>query len=640
MAKKIGKQLVRDIKLDYHFAVKENLAKILAEENIDVRIDNHETASFNVKDRILTIPMWRGISNYLYDMLIVHEVGHARYTPHEKWVKGIRELGQTIVDSYNKLYPNDKDAISIKAAETVAAGYINVVEDARIDRMQREKFPGSIKDYALGSKELLDRKFFGEELQWKTLADRINVFTKCSIHAPNVKFSEIEHTILNEVFDNQTFEDVLVSAKKLVEHEIDEVSESAQKAQKAVDFSNFLEKLRVQTDQAVANNLKDLVKSSNNSVGNFKVETSTSLSGIVVSAENYLTMLGPSNVQDSYNLTETHSNFKNYISASVSRFEMYKAAADYTGKTEKNTGIVNTNSIHSYRYNEEIFQKAVIERASKNHCIVFIVDLSSSMASYFFEVMEQLYAMIRFCRNVRIPYEAYMFSNGIKNPGYMRQIKSAFKVTSVTRDNLKEVNCGDTLSLVNVFSHKNRLTKELHTFSRIMYKAKGGRTLYGMRGTPLDSTILITNVLVNDLIKKTNTEIPTVVFITDGESNNHIPYNGTDMMIKDEFDGKLYAVPRMTPQTVVFLEMLKNRTGANLINYFLCDPENSFSTITKYTKNYSRDFINRKYVSCDGKGFDKVHIFDTSNNEKMNRKTSIQMADTFARHIANTIRKT
>ena len=62
---------------------KSQLAKLLATENIEVQENAVQTASFDVKDRILTIPIFKEEqkSKHVYDMLVGHEVSHALHTP-------------------------------------------------------------------------------------------------------------------------------------------------------------------------------------------------------------------------------------------------------------------------------------------------------------------------------------------------------------------------------------------------------------------------------------------------------------------------------------------------------------------------------------------------------------------------------
>ena len=66
------------------FEIKETLAKLLATENLIVEHRKVSTASFDVENRVLTLPMWERASNLVYDLLVGHEVGHALYTPNER----------------------------------------------------------------------------------------------------------------------------------------------------------------------------------------------------------------------------------------------------------------------------------------------------------------------------------------------------------------------------------------------------------------------------------------------------------------------------------------------------------------------------------------------------------------------------
>ena len=57
--------------------VKSNLAKLLATENITVQQNNVKTASFDVVNRILTLPIFKTNSKDVTDMLVAHECAHA-----------------------------------------------------------------------------------------------------------------------------------------------------------------------------------------------------------------------------------------------------------------------------------------------------------------------------------------------------------------------------------------------------------------------------------------------------------------------------------------------------------------------------------------------------------------------------------
>ena len=92
------------------------LAKLLAKENIQIQHGNYSTAFFDVKNRILGLPKWKNRGKDVYDLLCGHEVGHALYTP---------------ADAFDK--PNGCNKM-----------LLNVVEDARIERMIQETYPGLI----------------------------------------------------------------------------------------------------------------------------------------------------------------------------------------------------------------------------------------------------------------------------------------------------------------------------------------------------------------------------------------------------------------------------------------------------------------------------------------------------------------
>ena len=65
--------------------IKSQLAKLLATEDIVVEHKRVECAQFNVRTRVLILPLWEKASDDVYDMLVGHEVGHALFTPDEEW---------------------------------------------------------------------------------------------------------------------------------------------------------------------------------------------------------------------------------------------------------------------------------------------------------------------------------------------------------------------------------------------------------------------------------------------------------------------------------------------------------------------------------------------------------------------------
>nr|BCU99784.1 MAG: hypothetical protein CM15mV30_0790 [uncultured marine virus] len=59
--------------------------------------------------------------------------------------------------------------------------------------------------------------------------------------------------------------------------------------------------------------------------------------------------------------------------------KMKKAADSYARASESKTGVINTNKLFSYKYNEDLFQKVMTTLDAKNHGMIFYLDWSGSM---------------------------------------------------------------------------------------------------------------------------------------------------------------------------------------------------------------------------------------------------------------------
>ena len=166
------------------FEIKDQLAKLLATEDLVVEHKKVLTASFNVSTRVLVLPMWEKASNNVYDMLVGHEVGDALFTP-------------------------NVDIASFKAPSS----YINVIEDARIEKLIKRKFPGLCKSFFRGYWELHEQDFFevqGLDSDEITLIDRINLFFKGN---SSIDFDSDEQVYVNRAAVTKTFQDVLELAR-------------------------------------------------------------------------------------------------------------------------------------------------------------------------------------------------------------------------------------------------------------------------------------------------------------------------------------------------------------------------------------------------------------------------------------------
>jgi hypothetical protein len=174
---------------------KDLLAKLLATENITVRHLDTKSASFDTENRVLTCPIWKDMDGFLYDLIFGHEIGHALYTPNKGWL------------DYQKQYGRNR------------VGFVNVIEDARIEKLIKRKFPGIRKSFVQGYKDLLDRNFFGiNELNGDTsqlnLIDRLNMHFKCGSQLV-IKFSEEEREFVKMTENAETWYDVVEITNKI-----------------------------------------------------------------------------------------------------------------------------------------------------------------------------------------------------------------------------------------------------------------------------------------------------------------------------------------------------------------------------------------------------------------------------------------
>src|SRR5210317_902909 len=183
--------------------VKSNLAKLLATENITVQHDKVSTASFDVKNRILTLPIFKEKSGDVYDMLIAHECSHALFTPYEEW--------EGITDSELR-------------------SYVNVIEDTRIDKLIQAKYPGVVKNYINGFDILEKKNFFG--LMGKDvnkdlmIIDKINIRSK-SLNRVPFSFTDQDNEWLSKVDSVVTFKDAVDLAKEMLAWQKEQVEEMA-----------------------------------------------------------------------------------------------------------------------------------------------------------------------------------------------------------------------------------------------------------------------------------------------------------------------------------------------------------------------------------------------------------------------------
>lgn len=189
------------------------LAKCLATENISIVHDpKAKTAAFDVTARILYLPLWKKMSPDLYDLFIGHEVGHAHETPAEGWHDAVC---------------NDK----------AKKNFLNVVEDVRIERKVKLRYPGLVSSFYKGYKELIDGDFFGIkgiDINKLPLIDRVNLHYKVG-HMMGVVFKEEEKDLVGRIYKAETWEDVERLANELFEANQKDMEDKEEELESMID---------------------------------------------------------------------------------------------------------------------------------------------------------------------------------------------------------------------------------------------------------------------------------------------------------------------------------------------------------------------------------------------------------------------
>ena len=531
--------------------VKGTLAKLLATENLTVEHRKVSTACFDVEKRLLILPIWKTASNNVYDLLVGHEVGHALYTPNEDFSSA----------------PKD---------------FVNVLEDARIERMMKVTYPGLRRSFFVGYRELWEQDFFGvknDDPNILSLIDRINLYFKGN---PNIPFADEEMVWINRAEKTKTFQEVIDLAKELYEfcsqkqetkedmsmpplpessdgqqspdqtiedssteldeekewptesdpekdHRKDRTADDADLETPSYQGGGQCDETKSVTDEALSQALETLVDDDAKewvylSIPDPKVEDY-----IVPFQETQENLYNHFYNEDRtsdwaehvYYAVAHYNTFKKDTQKTVNylckQFEMKKSADEYRRAATSKTGVIDTNKLHTYKYNDDIFKKVTVIPEGKNHGLVMYLDWSGSMQSQLLDTLKQTYNLIWFCKKSGIPFRVYAFQSGY---GYGDMDEK------VLNQNVGELAIASDFKLFEFFSSRQN-AKSLEKSMQLVYTqvfAMGGWRLshyspYTLGGTPLAEAVYCTRKIVNSIKRVERVSKVNVICLTDGEAN-------------------------------------------------------------------------------------------------------------------------
>lgn len=709
--------------------VKSQLARLLATENI--RIEHRPgvpTAAFDIVNRLLILPVWQNISEDLYDMLLLHETAHAIDTPATQWLEEIKRIAKK----------HHKNSVHSKLAEAAVKDFMNVIEDARIDKRQKRRYPGGKRNYVKGMAELHERDFFGIKESGKNIdemsfIDRINIYFKGG-STFGIKFTDKEQEYLKRIEDAETFDEVIQLTDELYEKARLDQEEMQSKMKVSLvltdsdgdgedddinpddlkDFDNVEiidaregegegedtssetdgnddkegksdksgKEAKGESDGSDANSEKkgkkkgkitpyahkvdETYASKPPAIDDYIPQVSTELAAAEKAKEiildidaHYVYVNTPrfnlDNIVDDYqkvipqmeqsllimnkedrrrylqNFRTWKNQEKDTISFMVKEFEMRKAADTYSRINIAKTGVLDTNKLFSYKYNDDIFRRVATVPEGKNHGFVMILDWSGSMHGDLKHTMKQLFSLALFCKRVQIPFEVYLFRDAVT---YHDQ--GCFNVWNLDTGSLHF----KTFKMRNILSSRMNLNMLNRAMECLWLAGYTHLSSDPMNGTPLNQALLVSHEIVNNFQKKNRVQVVSTIILTDGGSDSCLGIinekatpnksGGTKYFLRDHLTSKVYPLnthPRSlyTDGTYIFTEILKERTNSNLVGFYLFN--GSYSSLAYHM---SEDIVNKQetnkkwteegFVTCYTAGYDEYHIlnvkkFGESKNE-------------------------
>lgn len=547
-------------------------ARLLATENLSVVRARARTASFDIKSRVLTLPMWKEMTPEVEDMLIGHEVGHALYTS-EEYLKPIMENPKMM-------------------------SYMNIIEDVRIEKLIKRKYPGLRKRMNEGYKQLNDRDFFGvksiQNFDDLLLIDKINLYFKVGFNC-GVTFDADEKVFVNRAERCETVEDVVQLAHDIYAFS-KEKSEERKQRMKAEnpqdegeeedpiegDFDIDMdgdwdtdegeedqrdststgssmkqtddpyqseEDLEAKTERVFKSRLDDLADENTEYVywkfdNQFKSDPVIGYKRILQETKtpeqwnedkdnvDYVTRyMSQTEVQD-YRVRQLKEfeDFKvesmrtvNYL---VKEFEMKKSAQLFKRAQVSKIGSLDMRKVYAYKIKDDLFKRVTTLPQGKNHGMIMLVDWSGSMNDVLVDTLKQVINLAMFCNRTQIPYRVLAFTTSYgdkqyrnyNHPDYQKWVAEhqEYQRMKAAREG-NYLQTADQFHLLELFSNKMTTSEFNAMAKRVLDYRFLWNEGYNTGGTPLTEAIVWCYNNLGDYIKNNGIEKMTLITLTDGE---------------------------------------------------------------------------------------------------------------------------
>ena len=599
-------------------------ARLLATENLSVVRARASTASFDIKSRVLTLPMWKDMTPEIEDMLIGHEVGHALYTLHQYM--------EPIVEN--------------PRIQT----YLNVIEDVRIEKLIKRKYPGLRKRMSEGYKQLNERDFFGikqvQDFDTLLLIDKINLYFKAGFSC-GVKFTPEEKQFVVRAEHTETIDDVIQLANDIYAYSKALAQEQKNKIQgqesddedmisgdfdfdsdsddemdeEEGEYSSDMETpsssstyvkdqefdetdLESKTDRQFRKNLDSLADDGTEYVY-WKFSTNYFKDPVI----GYKQILSETKTPEQWDNEDirspygsgTNKDFEQFKTESlrtvnylVKEFEMKKSAQISKRAMVSKVGSLDMKKVYAHKLKDDLFKRVTTLPQGKNHGMILLVDWSGSMESVLQDTLKQVINLVMFCNRVQIPYRVFAFttdyaSNNMNNIDYDRYYEYQRTQTSTKENIIDSTNPRN--NLLELFSSKMSVSEFNSMAKRILDYRFRWNPGYNTGGTPLNEALVYIYQTLGQYIKNNSLEKTTFITLTDGDGHG-LPTLGDYQLddtrtesvggyykrvkvknfIRDDVTQKTYELKRDgSSQTQTILQMIKDRYGVSLVGFYICE---------------------------------------------------------------------
>lgn len=714
---------------------KSNLARLMATENLIVEQRQVPTAFFDIKNRVLTVPVLNGnLSNEVIDLLLGHEVGHALETPAQGWHDSVVDL-------------------------KVNRSILNVCEDARIEKKIKRRFPGIRISFVKGYRELMEMDFFGtdgKDLNTMNFIDRINLYTKGGA-AQGIDFTSEEYSLVREVEDTETFEETVAIAMKIQKFMKEQSKEQKSKPpkvepgeeappeigntgstdfdfnqgedkEKSADKSKEGEakegnietqssggteeseenkvsdtpeipetggtggtgsddvKIESETDNAFREKEKQLYSGENRKDVIYSNIPEILLENVVVDHKTLIKEVIDHNTdpirKEWFNEDKMRANFSKFrtesnkvVSYLVKEFEMRKNAEQQTRAKISKTGELNLSKIHEYKFTDDIFARLTKVPNGKSHGLVMFIDWSGSMCDHMSPTVKQLLNLVMFCKKVNIPFDVYAFSTS-RLPHQEKLEAQKLKVGDLSVHHF---------TLLNILSHKMSANEFTKMASYLLDYGTGRRgtcsnmeppEILQLGGTPLNEAVIAAFKVIPKFKTENKLEVVNTVFLTDGEGSTlygridaidgqRYEWSSVDAnwkmrsFFRDPITKASVEVSetsgygsRGSAQTTALLKLLKQRTDANVVGFYVAKVRDVRHALVMYSPKSEEskiegrvtEFRKNNFTYLNNVGYDEYYFIrsdklDTDEDDEfeVSSTTTRGLVSAFSKYTSNRV---